>query len=145
MSTVAAGLNRIKQWLDGPLGAVLGGSLYGSWATFANWMLGLQAALRIGCAHFLMSAAITWGSVGLMQRLFVRARTPDGGALLACTGTLAMTYGVLVSAHLWLGTHDILLTLLPGILPTVGFSLFYSWLLRREALQGSTRRSHAGT
>lgn len=122
---------RLRVVVDGPIGAVLGGSVYGAWATFANAFLGMHAALRIGVTHFLMCAGLTWGSVNVMRRLFGLASTPWGGFWMAFCGTLLITYTLLISVHLALGTPHILWTLTPGILPTVGFSLFYATLLRR--------------
>lgn len=122
---------RLRTIVDGPVGAVLGGSVYGAWATFANLVLGLHAALRIGFTHFLMCFGLTWGSVNVMRKLFSLASTPRGGFWMAFTGTLTITYTLLVSVHLLIGTPNILLTLTPGFLPTIGFSLFYATLLRR--------------
>ena len=122
---------RLRVILDGPIGAVLGGSVYGAWATFANAFLGLHAALRIGFMHFLMCAGITWGSVNVMRRLYRLASTPWGGFWMAFCGTLIITYSILVSVHLAIGTPRILWTLTPGFIPTIGFSLFYATLLRR--------------
>src|SRR5688572_23904873 len=99
---------RLRVILDGPVGAVLGGSVYGAWATFANAFLGLHAALRIGFTHFLMCAGITYGSVNVMRRLYRLADTPWGGFWMALCGTLLLTYSILVSVHLAIGTPHIL-------------------------------------
>jgi hypothetical protein len=117
--------------LDGPIGAVLGGAVYGAWAIYANALLGLPAALRIGFIHFLMCAGITYASVTVMRWLFGLASTPWGGFWTALLGELAITYAILVSVHLAIGTPRILWTLTPGFAPTIAFSFFYATLLRR--------------
>lgn len=122
---------RLRVILDGPIGAVLGGGVYGAWAVYANAFLGLHAALRIGFIHFLMCAGITYGSVVVMRWLFGLASTPWGGFWTAFCGELAITYALLVSVHLAIGTPRILWTLTPGFLPTIAFSFFYATLLRR--------------
>lgn len=122
---------RLRVILDGPIGAVLGGAVYGAWAVFANLLLGWHGALRIGFFHFLTSAAITYASVSLMRWLFGLASTPWGGFWTAFCGELLITYSILVSVHLAIGTPRILWTLTPGFLPTITFSFVYATLLRR--------------
>jgi hypothetical protein len=122
---------RLRVILDGPVGAVLGGAVYGAWATYVNAVLGLSAALLIGFTHFLMSAGITYASVNLMRCLFGFGSTPWGGFWIAFCGDLALTYAILVGVHLAIGTPHILWTLTPGFIPTIAFALFYATLLRR--------------
>lgn len=124
---------RLRRLIDSPLGAVLGGTCYGAWATFANAVSGPSTALRIGLTHFAMTAALTWCGVGLMNRLFGVARDGRAGVALAFCGSLALTYGLLVGVHLLIGTPHILLTLAPGFLPTFAFTTLYSLLLLRQA------------
>lgn len=126
-------LNRLHGLLDSPYGAVLGGAGYGSWAVFVNAGQGWPDALRIGLAHFAMSAGLTYFGVRVMNGLFRQAAVPLHGAALACFGSLALTYSLLIGVHLWLGTPHLFLTLLPGILPTVSFCTLYSGLLLRAA------------
>lgn len=125
--------------LDSPLGALLGGLAYGAWAVWANHGAGWNMALHIGAAHAAMSTFLTLFGVQAMNRLFKLGRNARQGAVLACLGSLALTYALLIGVHLRLGTPHILLTLAPGLLPTVGFCLAYSLLLRRAHL--SAKRS----
>lgn len=124
--------DRLRRLLDSPLGAVLGGAAYGSWAIFANWIAGPAHAIRIGLAHFAMSTGLTLIGVALMNRLFALVQRPLHGAVLAFCGSMAVTYTLLISVHLMLGTPNIALTLAPGLLPTTSFCVLYPLLLLRE-------------
>ena len=127
--------DRLRRLMDSPLGAVLGGAAYGSWAVIANWSAGNAAALRIGAAHFAMSTGLTLAGVAVMNRLFALARRPEAGAGLAFCGSMALTYTLLISVHTALHTPQLLLTLAPGFIPTVSFCTLYSLLLLRHARQ----------
>ena len=50
---------------------------------------------------------------------------------LAVLGSLAATYAGTVGAHMAIGTPHVLLTLLPGLLPTIAFTVGYAWLVSR--------------
>lgn len=126
-------LSKLFRLMDSPLGAVLGGACYGAWALFINLGAGWPQALRSGGAHWAMSAAITYGSVLLMRRLFELGRDPLHGATLAVLGSLVLTYVILLTVHALIGTPHILLTLAPGLLPTIAFAVTFSGLLLREA------------
>lgn len=106
----------------------------------ANWTHGAALALRIGLVHCAMSTGLTLLGVRIMGAFFRLSDRPLRGSLLAIAGSLAVTYGLLVGVHLVLGTPEIFLTLLPGILPTLGFTVTYSLLLLRQA-QRSTEIS----
>lgn len=125
--------DRLRRLLDSPLGAVLGGAVYGSWASYANWVAGPASALRIGFAHFAMSTGLTVIGVALMNRLFALSRRPRIGAVLAFCGSMAATYSLLIGVHLALGTPHIALTLAPGLIPTTSFCVLYPLLLLRES------------
>lgn len=127
--------DRLRRLMDSPLGAVLGGAAYGSWAVIANWSAGSAAALRIGAAHFAMSTGLTLAGVAVMNRLFALARRPQAGAALAFCGSMALTYALLISVHTALHTPHLLLTLAPGFIPTLSFCTLYSLLLLRHARQ----------
>lgn len=140
---MASGLfKRLHQLMDSAFGAVLGGAAYGGWAVFANWQAVGQAAWRIGGAHFAMSTALTWSGVRVMSWLFGRVSEPALGALLAGLGALAATYGLLVPVHLALGTPHLLLTLAPGMGPTLAFCVLYSLLLFNQS-STATGSGHA--
>jgi hypothetical protein len=125
-------LQRLYRLMDSPQGAVLGGLCYGLWATAVNRHAGWPHAALIGTAHWMMSATLTYGSVALMRTLFWLPRDPRHGAALSACGSLVLTYSMLLSVHHAIGTPHILVTLAPGLLPTIGFALTYSSLLFRE-------------
>ncbi|NGY05456.1 hypothetical protein [Solimonas terrae] len=136
--------DRLRRLMDSPLGAILGGAFYGSWATFANWSAGVHAAARIGFIHFLMSTGLTLAGVAIMNRLYHLARRPRNGAIIAFCGSMACTYTLLIGVHSLIGTPHILLTLAPGFIPTVSFCVVYPLLLLRHARQNQgTHRDDA--
>lgn len=126
-------LGDLYRLMDSPLGAVLGAMVYGLWAFFINRHVGLPHAALIGFTHWMMSVAITMGCVALMRTLFWLPSRPRNGALLSITGSLLATYSLLIGVHLYIGTPNILWTLAPGMLPTIGFAVVYSSLLLRES------------
>lgn len=125
-------LRRLYRLMDSFLGAVLGGLCYGLWAFAVNLRGGLPHALLIGGAHWAMSVFLTWYSVTLMRTLFWLPRDRHAGAALAASGSLIVTYSLLISVHRALGNPHILMTLAPGLLPTLGFVAVYTSLLLRE-------------
>ncbi len=125
-------LGGLYRLMDSPLGAVLGAMVYGLWAFFVNRHVGLPHAALIGLTHWMMSVIITMSCVVLMRTLFWLPSTPKRGACLSITGSLTLTYTLLISVHLFIGTPSILLTLAPGLAPTIGFAVTYSMLMYRE-------------
>ena len=118
-----------------PLGSALFGALsYGAWTFAVNVSTGgYFIALRSGAVHACMSFLITYSSVLLMRAVFKRAATPLQGGLLAAMTTLSLTYLLLISVHLYIGTPHITWTLAPGLLPTIGYDTIYSAILYRSA------------
>lgn len=126
-------LSTLFRLMDSPYGAMLGALAYGGWAFYANRAAGLRQAASSGGAHWLMSVVITVSSVRLMRALFRLPARPRDGALLAAAGSVLATYTLLIGVHLALGTPNILLTLAPGLLPTIGFAVVYPTLLLRAS------------
>ncbi len=125
-------LDRIHRFVDGPLGALAGGAIYGGWAFFANLSAaGARRAALIGCVHFLISVFLTFAGVKVMNALFAWGGPSWRGGSSALVGALTLDYAVLVGVHLWLGTPHILLTLAPGLLPNICFCFAYTLLLLR--------------
>jgi hypothetical protein len=128
---------RLRRFMGGPTGAVLGGLLFAAWAAVVNRDGGAYVSLRSSCGQFLASTTLTLVDARVMNGLFARFQSPPVAAAVAAIGSLVMTYGLVVGVHLAIGTPHILLTLLPGIPPTLGFTAVYTLLLLRE-------RAHTG-
>lgn len=125
-------LNRLHNLLDSPLGAMLGGAVYGVWAFGVNHHAGADNAVWIGLSHWGLSSALTFFGVRIMRlgyRLGPSLRWRFGLSFLS---SMLFSYALLIGLHLALATPQILLTLAPGFLPTVGFAVGYSLLLYRE-------------
>lgn len=129
-------ISQIHKLIDSPLGAVLGGGVYGLWAFGVNAYAGAENAWLIGLSHWALSTFLTFSGVRIMRLCYHWAK-PFSSLLVvrfvaACSGSLFFTYLVLVVLHILLGTPEILLTLALGFLPTIGFAITYSLLLVRE-------------
>jgi hypothetical protein len=119
----------LKQLLGGPVGAVLGGLCFGAWTAWANWDAGWGQALRSAAGQFCASALLTWSDARIMDWLFHRFHRRWAGATVAATGSLIGSYSLVIGVHWLIGTPHILLTLLPGMVPTVAYTVIYTTLL----------------
>jgi hypothetical protein len=132
----ASGVRPLRIWLglrrlaDSWWGALLGGAVYGAWATWANWDQGMHTAAGIGFSHWMTSAALTLFGTAAMRRFYGPAGTAYGW-LRAFVGGLALTYITLFTVHGLLGTMHLWLTLAPGLVPNVLFCGSYAALLQR--------------
>jgi hypothetical protein len=119
--------------MDSWFGAILGGAVYGAWATWANWGDGPHQALRVGAVHWATSAALTFGGTWFMRRLHLLLPASTGwrSALRTSILGLCLTYAVLLLVHLAIQTQHILLTLAPGLIPNILFCSSYAALLVR--------------
>lgn len=120
----------IRSLMDSWFGAILGGSVYGAWAIWANRDQGAGHATAIGLAHWATSALLTYFGTMAMRKFFGSASGSAGG-MRAFVGGLALTYFALLSVHVAIGTQHILLTIAPGLIPNVLFCGSYALLLMR--------------
>lgn len=123
---------RLRHFIGSPAGAVLGAVLFALWAALVNHDGGFHVSLRSGAGQFAASVALTVLDARLMMLLFHACKDRRLGAALSAVGSLAFSYGLVIGVHLALGTPHILLTILPGLPPTIGFTVVYTMLLMRE-------------
>lgn len=123
---------RLRHFIGSPVGAVLGGVLFAMWAAFVNRDGGSLVSLRSSAGQFLASTTLTLIDARLMLALFHGCRDRRLGALSASIGSLVFTYTLVIGVHLLIRTPHIFLTILPGIPPTLGYTLLYTLLLLRE-------------
>lgn len=121
----------LRHFLGSPLAALLGALLLAAWAAWVNLDAGWPQALRSGLGQFALSAVLTWVDARVMDWLFVRCGGRWPGALAAATGSLSGTYALVICTHRQLDTPHILVTLLPGLVPTIAYTLIYTALLLR--------------
>lgn len=126
----------IRSLMDSWFGAILGGSVYGAWATWANWDQGANKAIAIGLSHWATSALLTYFGTMAMRKFFGSASGPAGG-LRAFVGGMALTYCALLTVHTAIGTQHILLTIAPGFIPNILFCSSYALLLMRTQPLGA--------
>ena len=120
----------MRRWADSWWGAVLGGGVYGAWATWANWSQGAAMATTIGLSHWATSALLTFFGTTAMRRFYGHS-TGWQGVMRAFCGGLCLTYLALFAVHGVLGTEHLWLTLAPGVIPNLLFCGSYAGLLRR--------------
>jgi hypothetical protein len=128
----------LRRFAGSPAGALLGGMLFAAWAAFANRDGGAYVSLRSSLGQCIISASLTFADARLMNRVFRLADGGRTGAVYAAVASLVLTYTLVIGVHRALHTPHILLTVLPGMPPTVGFSLAYATLLLREQLAAAT-------
>jgi hypothetical protein len=129
-------LRWIRHLMDSWFGAILGGSIYGAWAAWANWDQGMSKALVIGLAHWTTSALLTFFGT-MTMRQFYGKRGGWLSGLRAWAGGLCLTYAALFVVHTTLHTEHLLLTLAPGVVPNVLFCTSYALLLIRTQPRGA--------
>lgn len=129
-------LRLIRSLMDSWFGAILGGSVYGAWAVWANWSQGSAHAWGIGLAHWATSALLTFFGTMAMRKFYGNGRGWAGG-LRALSGGLCLTYASLLLVHGVIRTEHVLLTLAPGIIPNVLFCTGYALLLVRTQPEGA--------
>ncbi len=128
---------RLRHFIGSPAGAVLGGVLFAIWAAIVNRDGGELVSLRSSAGQFLASTTLTLIDARLMIALFHRSGGRKIGALSAAVGSLVFTYGLVIGVHLVIHTPHIVLTILPGIPPTLGYTFLYTLLLLRENAQAA--------
>ena len=131
-------LPRLRRLVDSVVGAILGGAVYGAWVLYVNWDAGVRIAGTAAAAHWAMSTLLTYCGTGLMRRCYRLGSRPLEAILFACGGGLTLTYALLISVHLAIGTPHLALTLAAGVVPNLVFCISYvSLLLRTEPLRAA--------
>lgn len=109
--------------------AVLG---YGGWAVFSNWSsehIEMQSiAIRAGIIQGSYSGLLTLITVILLEKLFLslNTRLPCGLNMFVTVFTATLVqYSIIIPVHIFNGTPNILLTLLPGFVIGTAFSTAY--------------------
>jgi hypothetical protein len=131
---------RKLRWLTDSLGgAALGAMVYAIWAVCVNWHASPSLAIRAGLTHWVISTALTYCDAANMRYFFSLGRTRlEGMAFALCAG-LTLTYSVLITAHLIVGTPHILLTLAVGVIPNIVYCVGYTLLLSRTTHKPTSR------
>ena len=131
---------RKLRWLTDSLGgAALGAMVYAIWAVCVNWSTSPSLAIRAGITHWVISTALTYCDAANMRYFFSLGRTRlEGMALALCAG-LTLTYSVLITAHLIVGTPHIALTLSVGVIPNMVYCIGYTLLLSRTTHKPDSR------
>ena len=113
--------------------ALAAGLLYGSWAAYANWEHGVDAAVTAAAAQTLISVTATLVLVLILEKLFRLAASPRAGFIAASVGTSLLAIAMLAGGHAAASTPEIWLTIAPSALVGTIFYFFYSAMLLRKA------------
>lgn len=116
------------------------GALYGTWAGIANRDHGAHAALRAAATQAIVSVALTFCVVMIMEYLSRRGRSPLHGFMLSAVLTTSLMIGLTVCAHAWSGTPHLIASVAPSILIGTTFIVTYSralWVMKTRAANPS--------
>jgi hypothetical protein len=118
--------------LDWRVTAALGAALWGSWALYANWEAGVGSASLSAVTQAAISASsITFLSL-LANRVLARSWPNPVVQVVAAT---VIPYSVLLSlvitAHLIVGTHNIVRTIVPSASVGIAYCVLYAIKNRR--------------
>lgn len=115
---------------------VAGFLAYGAWAVFINYSHGWDLAVKAGLTQGGYSFCITLILGVMIEWLFARlARTPLP-LLLRGLCVFFLSFSLLVvtsySLNYWLGTPELILTILPGLLMSAMYTALYIFTLSKS-------------
>lgn len=116
---------------------------YGLWAYFANCYSGSvdnpeMIATRAGLIQGGYAGALTFLNVIMLERIydrFIDAFSHKQTIILAVLLALLTQYAVIIPVHLFNGTPNILVTLLPGFIIGSAFSITYTHAYAKKSPQ----------
>ena len=124
--------------LNSPLGrsflsGLAGFFAYGGWAVFANYEHGMEVAMRAGLAQGTFSLVITFVMTIFTEWVYIRVGDVPG-KLYTITGMISLTlFASAYSIHLFIGTPEILMTILPGFVIGTLYTFAYVMGLQKHA------------
>jgi hypothetical protein len=110
---------------------ILAGTLYGSWAVYANWNHDAAHVARAGATQFLLSFCSTSFLTLMIELVLARGRSA-ANLVAAAIGPHAGMVSVFLTAHWIAGTPNVLKTIAPSASIGLVFSILYV-LKRRGA------------
>jgi len=112
---------------------ILAGTLYGSWAVYANWNHDVAHVARAAAMQFLLSFCSTSFLTLMIELVLARGRSV-GNLVVAAIGPHAGMVSVFVTAHWLAGTPNVLKTIAPSASIGLVFSILYVLKRRRAPL-----------
>ncbi len=120
---------------------------YGLWAYFANCYSGAvenpeMIATRAGIIQGAYAGALTFLNVIMLERIYKRLKDSFSHAQtvgIAVVIALIGQYAVIVPVHIFNGTPNILITLLPGLVIGTIFSISYTHAYAKKVTPAISR------
>ena len=104
--------------------------VYGGWALFANWEVGLKAALTAGGVQGLTSFTSGLVSASLIEGLFKVASPTIYKMGILSMLTLVSLYHI--GGHLLAGTQNLWLTVAPALIVGNAYNIVYAFIVSRD-------------
>lgn len=117
--------------LRGIAAGILGFIVYGSWAFYVNFQHGLTSGVQAGIVQGTYSLALTLSTTMLMEFLWVSFQSIKGQHVLTIAMTSVITFATAYSINWIFDTPEILLTIFPGFLIGLLYTIFYVFSLKR--------------
>ena len=124
---------KLKKYGRSAVIGVLAGTLYGSWAVYANWNHDVAHVARAGAMQFLLSFCSTSFLTLMIELVLARGRS-TANLVAAAVGPHVSMVSVFLTAHWIAGTPNVLKTIAPSASIGLVFSILYV-LKRRRAPQ----------
>lgn len=102
---------------------------YGAWAYWVNMDAGVEAALFAGLVQGGGAFVVTYISIHIVQRIY-KASTGVSRFVLPVIGATLMISGSIFLLHLWTGTPNPILTMLPST--SISILFYIAWVIGLE-------------
>lgn len=112
---------------------VLAGTLYGSWAVYANWNHDAGHIARAAATQFLLSFCSTSFLTLMIEFMLARGRSL-GNLVAAAIGPHTCMVALFVVAHSLAGTPNVVKTIAPSATVGLVYSILYVLKRRRSPL-----------
>jgi len=111
--------------------------IWGGWTFYANAQAGYWTALVSACAQGIFSMLMTFFMGYLTGFWFARLRHPLAQLLMPATLILIMSGTFLTILHWFIGTPEIVLTIMPALIVGFLFCLFKTIQLKKQAIDAN--------
>jgi hypothetical protein len=137
-----AGTNRlasepgVKQYLIALLSALAATLVYGSWAAYANFEHGRHAWVMAASVQGIYAFISTLSITGVAHWIYNKAGCGNKGIAIGFGASFMVMLAIPISVHSFVGTPDIIQTILPGAIWGAMYLLGYL-LVQEKARKGN--------
>ena len=119
-------------WVRSLLSGVAGFAAYGGWAYFANMEHGVAVAMRAGLVQGTYSLVLTFFMTLFTEFAFVKIYGLPFAKVLTTAAIAIVLSSTAYFIHLFVGTPEIIMTILPGALIGTTYTFMYIVGLERS-------------